>query len=404
MTATISGGIFRLANPVVDTVQPVAFGNFREGAVVAAQALSITNDVPNDGSSESLNADANGVTGGVIAAGSFDLLGPSATNSTDITVSIGTVTAGDKSGMATIDFESDGTGSSGLGITTLASQDVAVTGAVFRQAEGDASPDPIAFGNVHQGTMVDQQLTIENIASTDGFSENLDAAVTTTGDATGAGTVTALAAGATDTSITIVLDTATAGIKAATVAADFESNGQAFGLGSNIDIADGSVQVTGTVFRLAEATIDNPLDFAFGNVHVGDTVAQAVSVSNTAVADIYSEALTAGFGSTSDPLITTNGGTVNQLVAGGTDNASMIVNVNTDNAGSVNGTATINFDSDGTGTSGLGVTALASQDLVVTATISGGIFRLANPVVDTVQPVAFGNFREGAVVAAQALS
>ena len=38
----------------------------------------------------------------------------------------------------------------------------------------------------------------------------------------------------------------------------------------------------------AEATIDNPLAFDFGNVHVGDSLSQAVSITNSAVADAFS--------------------------------------------------------------------------------------------------------------------
>ena len=165
-----------------------------------------------------------------------------------------------------------------------------------------------------------------------------------------------------------------------------------------------SVAVSGAVYRLAEATIDNAAAFNFGNVHVGDTLSQAISISNTAVADAFSESLNASFGAISDARITTNGGAINQLAAGGTDNSGMVVNVATTAAGSVNGTVTLNFASDGTGTSGLGITGLPSQDLAVTASISATAYRLANPVINNTQPIAFGNFREGDAVTAQAVS
>jgi hypothetical protein len=529
VTAVIEGGVYRLANPDINNAQPIAFGNVREGDVVAEQAVSITNDVPDDGFSEALNAQAAGTTGGVLNnGGSFALLGPGATNDTAIAVSIDTSTAGDKSGNATIDFQSDGTGSSDLGITVLPSQNVAVTGAVYRLAEagahtpepvvladshvgdtaqqalsmtntaandgfseslnasiggdtGDVSssgsfnllaaqatdnsslvvgidtstagaksgtatissesdgtgtsgivpnvaladqtvnvsgnvyrlaeasahtPEPVVFGNVHVGDTAQQALTIGNTAAADGFSEALNAVLgATTGDATGAGSISKLAAGGSDNSSLVVgINTATAGAKSGTVALGLESDGDGINTLGQTTLAGQTVNVSGGVYSLAEATIDNPLAFAFGNVHVGDSVSQAVEISNTALDGIYSEALNASFGASSDARITNNGGSIALLAAGGSDTTSMTVGVDTSAAGTVAGTQTINFESDGTGTSGLGITALDSQDLSVTAVIAGGVYRLANPDINNAQPVAFGNVRQGAAVAEQAIS
>ena len=74
-------------------------------------------------------------------------------------------------------------------------------------------------------------------------------------------------------------------------------------------------------------------------------------------------------------------GGVGLLGAGASNSSSMIVGLNTAAAGSVNGTVIVNFASDGSGTSGLGITALPSQSVGVTGVIqtAGNVFRLASP-------------------------
>ncbi|MCP4286726.1 MAG: choice-of-anchor D domain-containing protein, partial [Gammaproteobacteria bacterium] len=225
-----------------------------------------------------------------------------------------------------------------------------------------------------------------------------------TGDATASGSFNLLAAGGSDSaSLVVGVDTSTAGAKSGTASIGLVSDGSGTsGLGQTA-MAGQTVNVSGGVYRLAEATIDNPLDFAFGNIHVGDTVNQAVSITNTAVSDVYSEKLNASFGGTSDARITTNGGSFNQLAAGATD-SSMEVGVDTSAAGIIGGTATLNFASDGTGTSGLGITGLPSQDLIVTASISATAYNYAEATINTTQPVDFGNSRVGDVLSSQALS
>jgi hypothetical protein len=368
----------------------------------------MTNTAAADGFSESLNAVIGGDTGNVSSSGSFNLLGAQATDNSSLVVGIDTSSAGAKSGTATISSESDGTGTSGIvGNVALANQTVNVSGNVYRLAQASAhTPAPVMLGNVHVGDTAQQALTLGNTAAADGFSEALNAILgTTTGDATGAGAMSQLAAGGSDSSSLVVgINTSTAGAKSGTVALGLESDGDGINTLGQTALAGQTVNISGAVYRLAEASINNAPAFVFGNVHVGDSVSQAVSISNAAIADIYSEALNASFGAASDARITNNSGTVGQLIAGGIDGSSMVVGVNTAVAGVVSGTQTINFASDGAGTSGLGITALASQDLTVTASIDANVYRLANPDINNTQPVAFGNVRQGAVVAEQAVS
>lgn len=121
----------------------------------------------------------------------------------------------------------------------MPSKEVAVTGSVYRLSEGAASPDPINL-YARVGDTVGQSLTIENTASADGYSENLDASATASGDAsvTG-GTVLALAAGSSDSStINVSADSTTADVFSGQVDVAFESNGDEWGLGSNVDLGD----------------------------------------------------------------------------------------------------------------------------------------------------------------------
>ncbi|MCB1874479.1 MAG: choice-of-anchor D domain-containing protein, partial [Chromatiales bacterium] len=281
------------------------------------------------------------------------------------------------------------------------------TGTVYRLASASAhTPEPVNFGNVHVGDTVNQALSITNTAAADGFSENLNASFNgTSGAATASGNFSGLGAQQTDNSSLMVgLNTATAGAVSGSATIDLVSDGAGINTLGQTGIGSQTVNVSGNVFRLAEATVDNPLAFAFGNVHVGDSVMQAVSISNTAADDGFSERLNAAFGSSSDARIQNNGGSFTLLGAQQTDNSSLVVSVDTSSSGVVNGTQTLNFVSDGSGTSELGQTALADQNLAVSAVIQANVFDFANPVINNAQPIDFGNVREGAMVSAQALS
>ena len=530
---SVSGNVYRYAAPSAHTPEPVNLGNIRVGGSFGTQALSVTNTAANDGYSEKLNAAIGSPTGAASANGSFSLLGAGSTNSSGLVVGLGnanTATAGLKSGKATISFVSDGAGTSRLGQTPLASQDVQVSGAVYRLATGGATPTPLDLGNFrlttptlsanlavqntaaadgyseqlgvqsvtpsnglltatndlgasrldagatvsnaitvglgsglsagvntgsvaiqylsdgtvsgtgapiasnlqnvdvtatgyrlavgdttpltvtftnrHVGDGASQALTVQNLAATDGYSEKLNASFGTptgTGVTTNGGGVGLLAAGGSSSAMAVGIDTSSAGAKGGTVAVTYQSDGTGTSGFAAIGAGSQTVNVSGNVYRLASAQIDNAGSFSFGSVHVGDTVAQALSITNAVVNDGFSEKLNASFGSTSDGRILTSG-SISRLGAGVTDTTSMVIGVDTAAAGVVNGTATVNFASDGTGTSGLGITALSSQGVSVSASIQGDVYRYANPVIQTAQPVNLGNIRVGGSFGTQALS
>ncbi len=523
----VQGAAYRYAEAVIDTPQPIELGNYRVNDSVTAKAISITNNVPDDGFSEGLNAAVGGTTGGVDAIGSFNLLAAQQTDNSSITVSINTGTAGDKSGYATINFESDGTGTSELGTTTLPSQDVSVSGAVYQVAAGSAStpvtvanqrvsgsgtaeiiiensatgpagyvedlnvsvggvggsatgsgaisgrlagtndtgtgsilagvntgtagaitgtvtlnyetagavngvsnglgtassgsqivtvngnvfeeaqaslPASVDLGIVHIGDSNSQAITITNTLVASGYQEGLDASVNSGTNASGTGSITDLVAGSSSTGISVGMTAASAGVNTGSVALSLATNGATTSGLPTADLGDQTVSTQITGYRYAEATINNAGDFNFGSVYVGDTVEGMLSITNTAVStDIFSEKLDAGFSGTSDGRITTSGG-ISLLAAGATNDTNMVIGVDTTTAGLVNGTATVSFTSNGSGTSGLGTTSIGSQDVSVIATIQGGVYRYANPVINTTQPVEYGNIRIGTGVTPTLLS
>ena len=389
---------------------PVVVANQRVGGSNTA-AVTVANTAPAGSFSEDLNVTVGGATDAATGAGAITgrLAGTNNTGTGAIAVAVDTSTAGAKTGGVTLNYETAGAVggvSNGLGTASVGSEVVAVSGNVYRLAQGQTTPVSTSFGNVHVGDSAVQNLTVSNTAVADGFSESLNMTLgAVTGNAyttSGSGGVTQLAAGASTVPVTLGIDTSTAGAKSGSLTLNYASDGT--GTSGLAAIAAGSqtVTVSGAVYRLASANTLGAVNF--GNVHVGDTVQQALVITNTALADGFSESLNASFGASSDSRILTSG-SISQLAAGATNASGMIVGLDTSAAGSVAGTQVIHFASDGTGTSGLGVTNLASQTIGVTGdiTTSGSVFRLASASPAAPNPVNFGNLRIG-TVADQALS
>src|SRR5215510_1283877 len=124
-----------------------------------------------------------------------------------MSVRLDTSAAGARSGTIAISLASDGTGTSGLGVTALPSQNVTVQGNVYNLAVGSATPDPIAIANQRVGGTGSQALTIANTAAAGAFSEALNASLSTTGAATGSGSALNIAAGANSTALSVGVNT-----------------------------------------------------------------------------------------------------------------------------------------------------------------------------------------------------
>jgi len=251
-TLAITGTAYRLANPTAATPNSIVFGNSRVGDTVE-QILSITNDVPDDGFSEALNASFGGATGSATQSGSFSQLGPLATNNSSLTVGINTQFSGARTGTVTLNLESDGTGSSELDLASLVPQTINVSGNVYNFANASVV-GPVNLPNVHVGDLSQQAISVENDIIDDGFSESLNVQfIGMTGDAFGTGTISLLAPQMTDsTSLVVEVNTATAGSKSGTVTRQNESEGMGTsGLGITLRGAPFTT-ITGDVYRLAE--------------------------------------------------------------------------------------------------------------------------------------------------------
>jgi hypothetical protein len=392
---------YRLAS--ANTIGAVNFGAVHVGDTVT-QALSITNTAINDGFSEKLNASFGGTSDArITTSGSFALLSAGATNNSSLIVGLNTAAAGLVSGTATVLLASDGSGTSGLGITALPSQAVGVSGdiqtigQVFRLAQpSQHTPEPVNFGNVRVGSTTNQNLSLSNLAANDGFSEKLNATIggATTGITAG-GSFALLAAQATDgTSLHVGIDTASAGAKSGTATINLVSDGTGTsGLGQTT-LPSQTVNVSGNVFRLASPQLNTASVDLVGRV--GDaSPSRSIGITN-ASPDAFTERLNASIGS--GPAGFTTTGSVTGLAAGASSTA-LGVSLNTGTAGSFAGQASINFVSSGAGTTGAADVALGSQNVSLTGRVySSAVAQLNSTGVD------FGIVHKGDVVAARTLS
>ena len=246
------------------------------------------------------------------------------------------------------------------------SQTLTITGGVYQYAQVGVTPSPVVFTNRHVGDAATQALSITNtnIGTASGYQELLNANVTgTSGSASGSGSFTNLGVGATNSTITVGLNTSAAGNQSGAVTITPVSNGTGTsGLG-NTTLNNKVVSVSGNVYQYAQPTFSGSNPVNFGIVHVGDTAAQAVGITNTSAAPAgYQEKLNASISTASTGINTA--GSINGLAQGASSTA-LSVGIDTATAGSRSGTATVALVSDGAGTSGLGTTNLASQNVSV---------------------------------------
>ena len=258
-------------------------------------------------------------------------------------------------------------------------------------------PAQVTLPAVHADTTDLQPLTISNIAAAGAAA--LDATGTATGNATVSGSVTGLAPQSTDSSLSVGLDTSTAGLRSGTVTIQPVSE-------PDDTLGSSTITVSGAVYRLADAAVD-PVSAI---LHVGDAGILALLLRNVAAADGYSEAMTASLASISAGIGIAAGGVTGDIEAGGND-TSLAIAVSTAVAGTIAGTATLAVSSDGgTGAGsldGLGVTALPSVSVPVEVTVdnlavaslaaAGTVLTSAGTSADTV--IDLGTISQGASVA-----
>ena len=298
-------------------------------------------------------------------------------------------------------LNSDGTGTSGLGITALPTQvinlDGLVTGKVGNLAQaGAATPNPVNLGNVRVGAAAPSQaLSITNTASAP--AEGLNASIATaTPGLTATGSFTSLAPQATNnTSLVVSMNTATAGSRNGTATITQASDGS-FNNGTQTPLGTQTIDVTGGVFRLANPVVNTPSPITLAARVGGVGPSANISVTNSSP-DQFTEGLNVTRGST--PSGFTSAGSVSNLIAGGNSNAIQVT-LNTATAGSFTGNQALSFVSTGAGTTGAPDVGVGSANVG----LNGKVYTPAQAQVNTATPINLGIVHVGDAVPQAAVS
>ncbi len=185
----------------------------------------------------------------------------------------------------TIDLDTTGSNASGYS-ASLQEQTLTITGDVIAAAQPQITPNPVNFGIVHVGDVVDRTLTVANAAPSG--AEELDASIqSVTNGATASGSIVDLAAQSSSTAIEVGLATATAGVVNGTVT-----------LATNSDLGGGATALPSTRTVHVNGTVDN---FAVSQVEKlsGDgtlTLVNGVYVLNLGTTALGGADLTADLG------------------------------------------------------------------------------------------------------------
>ena len=340
-TIQASVNVVNSADPVVNNA-PITLGNVRQNATSPTADVSVTNqstETPQAALDASISGDS-----AVSAAGNFSGLSPGSTNDTALQVGLNTSNAGHVSGLATLNLISDASNIGGCGThctMNLPAQQVAVSGNVYRLADPIANTTAVVLAARVGDSAPTAAISVSNV-SPDQYTEGLAATLgTAPGGWTRSGSISNLAAGATDaSSLQVGLSTATAGVFKGNESVNFVSNGlidnaQAVGVGS------ASVQLQGDVYTTAVEHVGTAA-VNFGVVHVGQAVThQSVSVSNTAAQSALNDSLLGQLGmqSGSASAFSTSGSLGAGIAAGQTDSSGLSVGLNTGTAGVYSGTA-----------------------------------------------------------------
>jgi hypothetical protein len=369
-----SANVVNAASPVINN-SPINLGNVRVGAVSPTGLVSITNQATT-APQAALNANISG-NGAITANGSFNLLGPGATDSTNLQVGMNTATAGNKSGTATLSLVSDASNIGNCGANcqmNLASQNVQVQGAVYRMANNSANltqvtPTVTIAARVGDSVAANQAVSITN-TSPDIYTEGLKVNVTSaTGNAqSNGGGIANLAAQSTDNSTIKVglANTATAGVNNGQVTLGLTSTGAGTTGAADTSVGSAIVNVVGKVYQQAVALV-NTTPVNFGIVHVGDSVtAQNVSVTNNAPVTGLNDVLLGSI-SANGPFSGSGSLGTTGLSASATDASSLMVGLNTGTAGLFSGQATVGTKSHNADMADLN---LADQQVSLSATVN----------------------------------
>ena len=397
-TLTLGGGsAYNLASS--NTIAPISVvAHVGDGGGSVGQTLTITNTAPAGAFSEGLDSSFGGFTAGPgntltpTLSGSITNLAAGLTDNSSMRVAIGTTTAGVFNGTVTVDQASNGAGTSGLGIAPLPSQQVAasgsVTAGVFNYATPTINtPQPIDFGNVRvSGTVANQTISISNTAPVSQYTEFLNGSVVSApAPFTASGSFSGLAAGApANTSISVGMNTGSAGHQSGNVVLGFVSDGTSIANdGTSTPLQNQNVQLQGNVYQAAKAAL-LPTTVDLGTVRSGTLINTGLAISNVApLTGGYTETLGASFGAVSSGLLGT--GSLTSLGAGAPASSALSVQYIAAAAGAYSGSASVNFNTEAINGSGLGILGISSQAV----NFSGTVNALANANLLHTGPYSF---------------
>ncbi|NBV35536.1 MAG: hypothetical protein EBR81_17540, partial [Proteobacteria bacterium] len=275
-TVQLTGNVYRLASGTL-AASSVNLGAIRENQTFNSGSLGVSNTASADTFSDDLAVAVSTADGGLQVSGGTSRLaaGSTAASSLRFVYTGTTAVAGTISSAATVAYTSKGQLGTGLADIAAGSEIVNVSGSIYRLAVGSLTAGgSVNLGSVRVGeTFASRALSVTNKAATDGFSDDLSAAISVTGSGfIASGSVNALTAGG----------TASSSLTIATVA------------------------VTGTVFRVAVGTlVSSGSIFAsggtlnLGNIREGGSFGMtSLDVRNVVASGSYSESLNAGISGT----------------------------------------------------------------------------------------------------------
>lgn len=225
------------------------------------------------------------------------------------------------------------------------------------------SGTPVVLPDVRIGSADAVPLSIANATAPP--AEGLDVSVAgVTGNAVASGSISLLAAGATDSSsIMVGVNTATAGDNSGTITLAPASDGQGFDGQGVTPLPNLQVAVSGSVYReAAPSVVAVPANLV---VHVGDSVSQSLTIGNAAADDGYSENLRVAIAGTTGGI--TAPPPTGEIAPQAT--GALTFGFSTASAGQVSGTIVLDFASDGIGIDGYAATPDGAQTVQVSATV-----------------------------------
>ncbi len=153
-----------------------------------------------------------------------------------------------------------------------------------------------------------------------------------------------------------------------------------------------------SVYNLAAGSVASGTTVNFGTVLKNTPLSQALSITNTAPGNAYSEKLGTSFGASTG--LASGSGSWSLLSAGGTSTA-LTVFLASGSAGAASGSQTVNFTSDGAGSSGLAAVGAGSQTVNLVATVlDPAVASFASgPAASTSLLLDFGSVNQNASVA-----